>query len=108
VAYERGAKLQFIEPGKPIQNAFIESFNGRLREEYLNERLRLARRRAHQNRKVENPIKSGTAALGSRPSNTGGVRGKESGKLGDRAHGLASRPSAGRRGAMRSGLGSKT
>ena len=32
-AYERGVKLQFIEPGKPIQNAFIESFNSRLREE---------------------------------------------------------------------------
>ena len=35
-AYERGVKLQFIEPGKPIQNAFIESFNSRLREECLN------------------------------------------------------------------------
>jgi putative transposase len=32
-AHERGVKLQFIEPGKPIQNAFIESFNSRLREE---------------------------------------------------------------------------
>ena len=32
------AKLRqdFIEPGKPVQNAFIESFNGRLREECLN------------------------------------------------------------------------
>jgi putative transposase len=36
-AFERGVKLQFIEPGKPIQNAFIESFNSRLREECLNE-----------------------------------------------------------------------
>ncbi len=36
-AYERGVKLQFIEPGKPIQNAFVESFNSRLREECLNE-----------------------------------------------------------------------
>lgn len=35
-AYARGVKLQFIEPGKPIQNAFIESFNSRLREECLN------------------------------------------------------------------------
>ncbi len=31
-----GVKLQFIDPGKPVQNAFIESFNGRLREECLN------------------------------------------------------------------------
>ena len=36
-AYEKGVKLRFIEPGKPVQNAFIESFNGRLRDECLNE-----------------------------------------------------------------------
>ena len=29
----------FIAPGKPIRNAFIESFNGRMREEFLNETL---------------------------------------------------------------------
>lgn len=29
----------YIAPGKPIQNAFIESFNGRLRDEFLNEPL---------------------------------------------------------------------
>jgi Integrase core domain len=34
--YERGVRLRFIEPGKPVQNAFIESFNSRLREECLN------------------------------------------------------------------------
>ncbi len=33
---ERRVHLQFIEPGKPTQNCFIESFNGRLREECLN------------------------------------------------------------------------
>jgi putative transposase len=32
-AYDHGVRLQFIEPGKPIQNAYIESFNARLREE---------------------------------------------------------------------------
>lgn len=36
-AYERGVRLRFIEPGKPVQNAWIESFNGRLRDECLNE-----------------------------------------------------------------------
>ena len=34
-AYRNGVKLNFIRPGKPIENAFIESFNGRLRDECL-------------------------------------------------------------------------
>lgn len=29
----------YIQPGKPVQNAFIESFNSRLRDECLNEHL---------------------------------------------------------------------
>jgi len=29
-------QLDFIRPGKPVENAFIESFNGRLRDECLN------------------------------------------------------------------------
>lgn len=36
-AYSRGVKLNFIRPGKPIENAFAESFIGRLRDECLNE-----------------------------------------------------------------------
>ena len=32
----KGIRLDFIEPGKPMQNAFIESFNGRFRDECLN------------------------------------------------------------------------
>jgi putative transposase len=35
-AYRRGVRLDFIRPGKPVENAFIESFNGRLRDECLN------------------------------------------------------------------------
>ncbi len=35
-AYERGVKLDFSRPGKPTDNAKIESFNGRLRQECLN------------------------------------------------------------------------
>jgi putative transposase len=38
-AGDNHVQLQFIEPGKPIQNAFIESFNSRLREECLNEHV---------------------------------------------------------------------
>ncbi len=33
---QRGVRLHFIEPGKPNQNAFIESFNGTFRDECLN------------------------------------------------------------------------
>jgi transposase InsO family protein len=33
----RGVDWHYIAPGKPVQNAFIESFNGRLRDEFLNE-----------------------------------------------------------------------
>lgn len=36
-AHERSVRLFLIQPGKPNQNAYIESFNGRLRDECLNE-----------------------------------------------------------------------
>jgi len=36
-AYEHGVKLHFIRPGKPTDNGHIESFNGRLRDECLNQ-----------------------------------------------------------------------
>jgi transposase InsO family protein len=36
-AYARAVQLFLIEPGKPNQNAYIESFNGRFRDECLNE-----------------------------------------------------------------------
>ncbi len=34
--YQRGIKLNFITPGRPVENGFIESFNGRFRDECLN------------------------------------------------------------------------
>jgi putative transposase len=36
---ERGVEWHYIAPGKPMQNGFVESFNGRLRDECLNEHL---------------------------------------------------------------------
>lgn len=36
---ERGIEWHYIAPGKPQQNGFVESFNGRLRDECLNEHL---------------------------------------------------------------------
>lgn len=36
-AYRKGVKLNFIRPGKPVENAYAESFIGRLRDECLNE-----------------------------------------------------------------------
>jgi putative transposase len=53
-----GVRLRFIEPGKPVQNAFVESFNGKFRDECLNlhwfrslrhAREEVARWRAHYN-----------------------------------------------------------
>lgn len=36
-AHRHGVELHFIDPGKPVQNAYIESFNGKFRDECLNE-----------------------------------------------------------------------
>jgi putative transposase len=35
-AYENGVELVFIRPGKPVENCFVESFNGKMRDECLN------------------------------------------------------------------------
>ena len=50
-AYENGVELDFTRPGKPTDNAFIESFNGRVRQECLNENWFLSLADARQ--KVE-------------------------------------------------------
>jgi len=36
LAWRRGKQLDFIRPGKPVENGLCESFNGRLRDECLN------------------------------------------------------------------------
>lgn len=47
-AYENGVKLHFIRPGKPMDNGHIESFNGRLRDECLNQHAFLTLDEARQ------------------------------------------------------------
>lgn len=69
-AVKNGVDLSFIEPGKPTQNAFIESFNGRLRDECLNQNLFFnledARRKIHAWRKFYNEERP-HSALGGMP-----------------------------------------
>jgi putative transposase len=36
-AYANGVRLRFIDPGKPVQNAYVESFNGKARDEFFND-----------------------------------------------------------------------
>ena len=44
--YERGVELDFSGPGKPTDNAMVESFNGRLRQECSNEHWFMSRQDA--------------------------------------------------------------
>lgn len=46
--YRKQIRLRFIEPGKPQQNAYVESFNGKFRDECLNEHWFLSMRHARQ------------------------------------------------------------
>ncbi len=60
-AYQAGVKLHFIEPGKPMQNGFIEGFNSTLRDQCLNEywfaSIAEAREKIEQWRRLYNTIK---------------------------------------------------
>jgi len=47
-SYRKGIKLNFIRPGKPVENAYIESFNGKLRDECLNQNWFLTLKDARQ------------------------------------------------------------
>ena len=47
-AHRNNVKLRLIEPGKPNQNAYIESFNSRFRDECLNEHWFFNLRHARQ------------------------------------------------------------
>ena len=47
-AFENNVRLRFIQPGKPVQNAYIESFNGKFREECLNDNVFVSLHRAQE------------------------------------------------------------
>ena len=69
---ETGVIWHYIEPGKPTQNAFIESFNDRLRDEFLNEEvfqsLADARFKLNKWRYDYNNIRPHTALKGQSPA----------------------------------------
>ena len=48
VSQQNNLRLNYIEPGKPVQNAFVESFNGKFRDECLNEQWFLNLREAKE------------------------------------------------------------
>lgn len=70
-AYENHVELAFIQPGKPTQNGFVESFNATCRDRFLNEHwfrtVREAQLLADQWRTIYNTIKPHTALGRSTP-----------------------------------------
>lgn len=71
-AYRNGIEVEYIRPGKPIQNAYVESFNSRFREECLNEftfeNLEDAKRRVERWRRYYNENRPHTAIEFKTPS----------------------------------------
>ena len=64
----------FIAPGKPMQNGFCESFNGRMRDELLNESLFLGLDHARtKDRELGRRLQPATAALGAGLPHAGGL-----------------------------------
>jgi transposase InsO family protein len=61
-AYRRGVTLDFIRPGKPTENGFIEAFNGKLRDECLNTHQFVDRGREEQDRGVAGRLQRASTA----------------------------------------------
>jgi putative transposase len=70
-AYCKGVRLSFIRPGKPMENAYIESFNGRFRDECLNTNwfisLKHAREVIEEWRKDYNEVRPHSSLKGATP-----------------------------------------
>jgi putative transposase len=71
-AYRRGVELVFIQPGKPVENAYIESFHSRFRDECLSARWFLdlpdARVQIEQWRRDYNEVRPHTSLDGRTPT----------------------------------------
>ena len=68
-AYRAGVELSFIRPGKPNENAYIESFNGKFRDECLNEHWFLSLTHARnliETRRIEYNTERPHSSLGNR------------------------------------------
>src|ERR1700694_2784203 len=61
-AYARGVGLRFIQPGKPVQNCFVESFNGRLRRVPERALVPEPSARAADHRRMEDRLQSRPSA----------------------------------------------
>jgi putative transposase len=83
-AYRRGVQLDFIRPGKPVENAFIEAFNGRLRDECLNVHQFASLADAKAKINVAARLQSASAAQLARRPDPERVRGAMSGNEGGR------------------------
>jgi len=69
-AYQRDVRLSFIRPGKPVENAYVESFNGRFRDECLNEHWFVSLNHARQiieNWRIEYNTERPHSSLGDLP-----------------------------------------
>jgi transposase InsO family protein len=73
-AYANGVVLRFIRPGRPIENAYVESFNGQFRDECLNEHWFVSVAEAKTDRGVARGLQHGAAPSLARPANAGGLR----------------------------------
>jgi putative transposase len=101
-ASQHGVKLEFIQPGKPMQNAHVESFNGRFRDECLAQsrfptlararaeielwRVDYNERRPHSALGYDTPKAFGDKARRSVPPSAGAAAAITEGKQGERAH----------------------
>jgi putative transposase len=71
-AYRRGIELVFIRPGKPVENAYVESFHSRFRDECLSahwfETLTEARVQIERWRQDYNEVRPHTSLAGRTPA----------------------------------------